>query len=522
MPSLARVLPGVYQDSIKLMRISSAASAHPGVRQAMAVLGTPVNLEQLQAAGLDPGEARGAGPNDLVLAVLAESEAVAAEILREMEAALTTRPPGGAPGAGQPASFSSLDAALGADPGINLALLSIPGPWVRREAERALRKGLHCLIFSDNVSLEDEVALKRLGRERGLLVMGPDCGTCHIAGVGLGFCNVVRPGPIGIVGAAGTGIQEALAAIDRAGGGIRCALGTGGRDVTDAVAGLAMTDAIRFLAADPAAQALLILGKPPGPGAMKAILGAIGDSGKPAVVHFVGADSSAIQRAYGGKTSLCVAGTLSEAGRLAVSLAKGSAPAPSAQPPQDLLSKVTAWAWRGKGSRRKFLRGLYAGGTLCAEAQAILRKTLGTIHSNAPLAKADKLADPEVSLGHTVIDLGDDRFTRGRPHPMIEPSLRERRMLREAGDPETAVLLFDVVLGLGAHPDPGGEAAKTVAEARRQNPDVLYLCSVTGTAGDPQGLEAQRRKLEAAGAVVAGTHAEACLLAEAAFQEMAG
>jgi hypothetical protein len=144
-----------------------------------------------------------------------------------------------------------------------------------------------------------------------------------------------------------------------------------------------------------------------------------------------------------------------------------------------------------------------------------------TIHSNAPLAKTEKLADPEVSLGHTVIDLGDDRFTRGRPHPMIEPSLREGRMLREAGDPETAVLLFDVVLGLGTHPDPGGEAAKTVAEARRQDPNALYLCSVTGTAGDPQGLEAQRRKLEEAGAVVAGTHAEACLLAEAAFREMA-
>ena len=366
------------------------------------------------------------------------------------------------------------------------------------------------------------MALKRLGRERGLLVMGPDCGTCHIAGVGLGFCNVVRPGAIGIAGAAGTGIQEALAAIDRAGGGIRCALGTGGRDASDAVGGLAMADAIRFLAADPATQVLLVLGKPPGPQALRTILSSLGDAGKPAVVHFVGTEARSIQGAYRGKANLRVAGTLAEAGQMAVSLAKGDAAstAPSLSP--ELLAKVTAWARGKKGSRRRFLRGLYTGGTLCAEAQAILRKTLGTIHSNAPLVRADKLADPEASLGHTVIDLGDDHFTQGRPHPMIEPSLREGRMLREAGDPETAVILFDVVLGLGAHPDPGGETAKAVAQARRRGPDALFLCSVTGTAGDPQGLPAQRRRLEEAGALVAGTHAEACLLAEAAFREMAG
>lgn len=521
MLSMARVLPGAYQDSIKLMRISAAASARPGVRQAMAVLGTPMNLGQLEAAGLGSAAVKGAGPNDLVLAVLAESEAAAAEALREMEAALTARPRGGAPEAG-PASFASLDAALGADPALNLALLSIPGPWVRREAERALLRGLHCLIFSDNVPVEDEVALKRLGREKGLLVMGPDCGTCHIGGTALGFCNVVRPGPVGIVGAAGTGIQEAMAAIDRAGGGIRCALGTGGRDVTDAVGGLAMVDAIRFLAADPSTEVLLILGKPPGPQALKAILGALGEAGKPAVAHFVGADESAVRGAYRGKAPLHLAGTLAGAGRMAAALAEGSA-APSAPSPSPaLLEKAAAWARRAKTGRRRFLRGLYTGGTLCAEAQAILRGTLGTIQSNAPLVKAEKLKDPETSHGHTVIDLGDDHFTQGRPHPMIEPSLRRERMLREAADPETAVLLFDVVLGLGAHPDPGGEAAKVVAQARGGNPDVLFLCSVTGTAGDPQGMEAQRSKLEAAGAVVAGTHAEACRLAEAAFRGMRG
>jgi len=520
MPSLVRVLPGVYQDSIKLMRIGSAASGRTGVRRAMAVLGTPMNLEQLAAAGFRVEEAKAAGPNDLILAVEAGSDATAAEAFREMEAALTARPAAGTAFPGQLTAFSSLDAALEADPGINLTLISVPGPWARREAERALRKGLHCLVFSDNVPVEDEVALKRLGRERGLLVMGPDCGTCHIGGVGLGFCNVMRPGPIGIVGAAGTGIQEAMAAIDRAGGGIRCALGTGGRDVTDAIGALAMTDAIRFLAADPATNILLVLGKPPEPRALRAVLDALGEAEKPTAVHFVGAEAEAVRRGYRGKSPLHVAGTLAEAGRLAVSLMRGSAPAVAPEPSRELLAEVSAWAREEKGDRRKFLRGLYTGGTLCAEAQAILRKTLGTIRSNAPLAKADKMADPEVSWEHTIIDLGDDHFTRGRPHPMIEPSLREKRMLREAADPETAVLLFDVVLGQGAHPDPGGEAAKVVARAKHEGSEALFLCSVTGTAGDPQGLEVQRRKLREAGAVVAETHAESCRLAEAAFREL--
>ena len=231
-------------------------------------MGTPMNLEQLAASGLLSEEAKGAGPNDLVLVVDADAPETAQEELTMMEAALTAPRTSGGAGALANLSAPTLDAALGEDPAINLALFSIPGPSVPREAERALRKGLHCLIFSDNVSVEDEVALKQMGRDKDLLVMGPDCGTAHIGGVGLGFCNVVRPGGIGIVGAAGTGIQEAIAAIDACGGGISCALGTGGRDVSDAVGGLAMIQAIETLSEDAETDVLLVLGKPPEPAAM--------------------------------------------------------------------------------------------------------------------------------------------------------------------------------------------------------------------------------------------------------------
>ena len=511
-----RVLSGAYHDSVKLMRISAAASERPGVRQAVALMGTPMNLEQLAASGLLAEEARRAGPNDLVLAVDAAAPETAQEELTMMEAALTAPRPGGGAGAFTNLSAPTLDAALGKDPAINLALFSIPGPSVRREAERALAKGLHCLIFSDNVSIEDEVALKQMGRAKGLLVMGPDCGTAHIGGVGLGFCNVVRPGGIGIAGAAGTGIQEAMAAIDAAGGGISCALGTGGRDVTDEVCGLAMIQAIETLSEDAATEVLLVLGKPPEPAAMEKVLEAAAKCAKPAVIHFVGGLSEDVLAHPG----LHAADSLAEAGWLAVSLSGGQAEATSLEVDTDARARIAVWSQKRDGGRR-FLRGVYTGGTLCAEAQAIVGRTIPGIRSNAPLDKAGgKMNDPMRSEGHAVVDLGDDFFTRGKPHPMIDPAPRSERIVQEARDPETAVVLLDVVLGLGAHEDPAGEAAKAVEEA--SSPDVLFIASVTGTGGDPQGLTAQRAILEETGVLVAYTHAGACLAAAAALEGLGG
>lgn len=512
-----RVLSGAYHDSVKLMRISAAASENTHIRQAAALMGTPMNLEQLASSGLLSQEAQGAGPNDLVLVVDADDQSAAQEELAAMEAALTAPRTGGG-GAGALANLTAptLDAALGADPLINLALFSIPGPSVRREAERALKKGLHCLIFSDNVSVEDEAALKRMGRERGLLVMGPDCGTAHIGGVGLGFCNVMRAGGIGIVGAAGTGIQEAMAAIDAAGGGISCALGTGGRDVTDAVGGLAMIQAIETLSEDAATEVLFVLGKPPEPAAFGKILETTATCGKPAVVHFVGDWNQDILEHLG----LHIADSLAEAGRLAVSLSGGRAGAAAPEVDSEARERIAGWS-RTRAKGRRFLRGVYTGGTLCAEAQAIVGDTVPGIHSNAPLNKISRLMpDPRKSEGHAVVDMGDDLFTRGKPHPMIDPAPRSARIIQEAGDPETAVVLFDVVLGLGAHEDPAGEAAKAIEQSRASHPDVLFIGAVTGTEGDPQGLNAQRAKLEEAGVLVADTHAGACLAAAAALEDI--
>jgi succinyl-CoA synthetase alpha subunit len=516
-----RVLSGVYHDSVKLMRISAAAWEKPGIRQAVAVLGTPMNREQLSQGGLLSGQAEHAGPNDLVLAVEADSLHAAEDELASMEADLSAPRSGGGAGVFTNFPVPTLDAALGKDSQINLALFSIPGPNVRREAERALRKGLHCLIFSDNVSVEDEVALKRLGRERGLLVMGPDCGTAHIGGVGLGFCNVMRPGKIGVVGASGTGIQEVMAAIDAAGGGISCALGTGGRDVSDAVGGLAMIQSIEMLAEDSGTEVLLILGKPPGPMAMEKVLETAARCGKPTGIHFVGVRAEDMRNRIGENNRLHVANSLAAAGRLSVSLSGGADIKTTFDIGPEISEKISEWS-RRRARGRRFLRGVYTGGTLCAEAQVVIGRTVPGIRSNAPIDKINgKMADPTKSEGHSVVDLGDDLFTRGKPHPMIDPEPRNARLTQEAEDSETAVVLFDVVLGLGSHEDPAGEVAKAIEGALVSSPDVLFVGSVTGTGGDPQNLKTQRARLAAAGALVADTHVEACLAAAAALKGVA-
>ena len=517
-----RVLSGVYHDSVKLMRVSAAPWEKPGIRQAVAVLGTPMNRELLAQGGLLAGQAEHAGPNDLVLAVEADSAQVAEDQLASMEAGLSTPRSGGGAGVFTNFPVPTLDAALGKDSQINLALFSIPGPNVRREAERALRKGLHCLIFSDSVSVEDEVALKRMGREKGLLVMGPDCGTAHIGGVGLGFCNVMRPGKIGIVGAAGTGIQEVMAAIDAAGGGISCALGTGGRDVSDAVGGLAMIQSIEMLAKDSGTEVVLILGKPPEAVAMEKVLEAAARCGKPIVIHFVGVRTGEIRRWVGKFSHLYEADSLAAAGRLSVLLAGRPGVVEAFEFGPESSKRISEWGRRCAKSRR-FLRGVYTGGTLCAEAQAVIGRTVSGIRSNASINKINgMMADPMKSEGHSVVDLGDDFFTRGKPHPMVDPEPRNARLIQEAEDSETAVVLFDVVLGLGSHENPAGEVAKAIEKALISSPDVLFVGSVTGTRGDPQDLKAQRVKLAEAGALVADTHVEACLSAAAALKEFAG
>ncbi len=501
MSIVGRIKKGAYFDSVTLMRVGRDLGALPGVVDAALVMGTKANKSILQASGLLSPELAKADETDLLLAVKGADAAKAQAALNAAEAMLkqaVRKAPAGAVAAA-PVSLEGAQQLL---PDANLALISVAGRYAGLVAEEALERGLHVMLFSDNVALEDEIRLKQLAHRKGLLVMGPDCGTAIINGVPLAFANVVPRGEIGIVAAAGTGLQEVSTLIANQGGGISQAIGTGGRDVKKEVGGIMFMDAIRALAADPDTRVILLVSKPPHPDVQAAIMRLIRKAGKPVVSLFLGAPA-----APGEPT------TLEEAALTALARARGENPDNLRKRLAEREVEIRTRA-RNEAAQirkgRKYLRGLFSGGTFCAEAQVILEKLISEVSSNAPTGATLKLKDSLKSVRHTVIDLGEDEFTVGRPHPMIDFSLRNRRILAEARHPETAVILLDVVLGYGAHPDPAGELEPVVREARRHLP---VICSITGTDADPQHRHRVEQVLRQAGALVMPSNAAACMLA---------
>jgi len=475
-----------YFDSIVLMRISREIAALPGVEEAGLVIGTPANKEILREARILGPDGDKAEPGDLIMALRASDAAAAAAALARAKRLLDQPPPAGAPSSA--AAPRTIRAALNEMPDANLALISVPGHFAADEARKAMSAGLNVLIFSDNIPLADEVALKREARELGLLVMGPDCGTAIIGGLPLAFANVVPRGDIGIIGASGTGIQEVSCLIARAGGGVSHAIGTGGRDLGADVGAITTLMAIDALEADAATRHVVLISKPPAAAVARLVLDRVARSRKPFTVCFLGAGELALP------ANARAAVTLKAAAELAL-----GKPLPPAEPP--LLPT----------ERGRFARGLFVGGTLCTEAQIVFRAAGLAVASNVPAPGALPVdAASGAKGGHLMIDLGADEFTRGRPHPMIEPALRERPLAQALADPEVGVILLDVVLGYGAHPDPAGHLVGALTGSDRR---PLIVASVTGTDSDPQPRADQVRRLVDAGVTVAESNADAAQLA---------
>ena len=441
------VRAGSYHDSVVLMQLQRSLAALPGVLDAGVVMATPANRELLEAGGLEVGEA---GPDDLLVSIKAESEAAAAEALSRVDALLKVRH-AGAVGEFRPRSLSS---ALKQLPEARWVSISIPGRYAAAVADEALDSGRNVFLYSDNVPIDREAALKRKAREKGLLVMGPDCGTAFLGGVGFGFANRVRRGSIGLVGASGTGLQAIMSRIHALGSGVSQAIGTGGRDLSAEVGGITAIQGLDLLRRDPETSVIVLVAKPPAPEVAARLLGLARSAGKPVVVHFLGAPLPG--RRLG---NLFFAATLSEAADLAV---------------QDLQVE-TGDPIGGRVS------GLFSGGTLAYEAQ---------------LGLSAFLSPREFSI----VDLGADEFTVGRLHPMIDQDLRLRK-LRQA---DAGMVLLDVVLGDGAHADPAGELAPVIEQI-----DAQVVAIVIGTEEDPQGLAVQIETLEKAGARVFRTVTDA-------------
>jgi FdrA protein len=507
-----RLKPGLYQDSVRLMRLSSELSAVPGVTRATVAMATDANLRMLSDAGMLTPELTEARANDLMIAVDAADDETAQVALSRAEELLAqaSRPrPTGGTGPRPSRTVRSAVASLG---GAEMAVISVAGEFAALEAAHALESDLNVLLFSDNVSVEDERDLKRAAFRQRRLLMGPGAGTAILDGVALGFANRVRRGPIGVVAGSGTGLQEVTVLVHRGGSGISQAIGTGGRDLTEAVGGLMTRLGLQLLTDDPETRVIVMLSKPPQRAVADQVLAVARESGKPVVVGFLGGEPTTVQGA-----NLSFAGTLEEAALRALQCLDGGTADVFAPPPGALEAAAAAEAARLTGPA-KYIRGLYSGGSLCDESLLILRRShLGPIRSNAGSDLSLRLADAWRSEGHTLVDLGEEEFTRGRPHPMIDPRVRQERLLTEAADPETAVVLLDVVIGYGSHDDPASALASTIATARQaaaaDGRYVAVVAHVCGTDLDPQGLARQEETLRGVGALVAPTNAQATRLA---------
>lgn len=499
------------------MTVSAKVSAVPGIDAASVVMASATNVENLARAGLGDFAVR---PNDLVVAVSGTDEACA-EALQKADELLSAKAGGDDERTGARQPITSIQLAVAKDPAHNFALISVPGDYAASEAMKALRLGLDVMIFSDNVPVESELALKRFAQERNLLVMGPDCGTAILNGVPLGFANMIRRGPIGVVGASGTGTQEVTVRIHQLGSGVSQALGTGGRDLAAAIGGISMLQGLKALDEDPDTKVIVLVSKPPAPDVAAAVLGAAEACSKPIVAIFLGADAGSITR-----NGVHGADYLAQAADMAVALAKGQTPQRKAIALSSEARRKIKEVSQAMAPGQRYVRGIFSGGTFCYEAQLIHAAAGITVFSNAPTAGNRKLENVDKSVEHTIIDMGDDEFTQGRPHPMIDPSLRDTRVREEIADPSTAVVLFDVVLGYGASAEPtarltgciGRAKAKAQAEGRR----VAFIGYVCGTDQDPQNRAAIVDELQSAGVFVASSNAEAAIWSAALISERKG
>ena len=457
---------GEYHDSVRLMQVSRALLDSPGIDDALVAMATDLNLGLLEDLGFDLDPEERTGPNDLLVAVRARDEAALETALRALEDGLAPPTTAGTGPMVPPPPRTIESAARTVD--ANIALVSVPGPHAFVEAMAALRSGLHVMVFSDNVPVEQEVLLKQAAIERGRLMMGPDCGTAIIGGLGLGFANAIRPGPVGIAGASGTGIQQLSCLLDDAGVGTRHALGTGSRDLSAEVGGASTLQALAALDADPAVDVIVVVSKPPAPAVAARVRERAKGCETPVVLTFLGEEGVTLEGA--------AEAVLTRLGR--------TMPSPPSWPSPP-----------GIDPRPGSLRGLFSGGTLRDEARAIAAARLVPTTTDAH------------AEGHYLLDLGGDEFTRGRAHPMIDQRLLIEHFEEVIGDDTTGVVLLDVVLGYGAHPDPASGLVPAIERAVDR--DVGVVVSLCGCAGDPQDRGRQAHTLQRAGASVWSSNAAA-------------
>lgn len=504
MPVINVVRPNIFRDSIQLMRLTEDVKKMQGVKDAVVAMGTDTNKRLLQELGLLGPEGKAAADGDLMMAVRFGKGVDGDELMARVQE-MVMNPPSVSGGPRTPVKHS-ISSALESLRGANLAIVSVPGSRAFEPSLELLRNGVNVHLFSDHVPIVQEIQLKKFASSKGLLVLGPGAGTSIIDGIGLGFANVVRRGDVGIVASAGTGIQEVSTILDRIGLGVSAALGVGGSDVSEEVGGLMTKDCIDLLEKDPATRAIMLVAKTPKKNVIREIMGHVEKkTTKPVVACFLGLvppTTSGDRITYAKTLHSAVFKMSLISGREAQKEFKKEISISY----ETLLKRVKAIKKSGK--QRRYVRGLYSGGTLAHETLLIFKELVGEAYSNTPLSNEFALEDPNESRGNSVIDLGDEFFTAGRAHPMIDPTLRRLRIAQEAKDPAVATILLDVVLGYGSSPDPGGVLQGAIKDATHATKGVpAVMAHVCGSQSDPQSLDEQNQKLLNAGALLFGSNA---------------
>ena len=491
-----------YFDSVTLMLFSSKLNSVNGIEQAAVMMGTNHNKELMINSGvLTKDAADKASSNDLIIGIKASNQKVIDEAIKILNEQFENKNKSQA--STGDIKVKTVEAAVKNIPGLNFAVVSLPGRFAKAEAMNCLKNNMHVLLFSDNVSIEEEIELKEYAVKNDLLLMGPDCGTAIVNGVALGFANVVRRGNIGLAAASGTGLQEVTVIIDKLGGGVSQALGTGGRDLKAAIGGKMMLSVLNALNADPKTEVIGIISKPPAPEVMTKILDQVKKFKKPVVACFLGGDKKLLSN-----SNVFAVDNLEQAANALVALSNRKNPTEESllkASKDKLINEVNINTIKGK-----YIRGLYTGGTLAYEAQLILKDKVQNLYSNIAIDKKYNLENPELSKENTIIDMGEDFFTDGLPHPMIDPNQRANRIIKDGLDKDTALVLFDCVLGYGSHEDPSNSIVKAINEVKKaRGNSILFVGSVTGTDRDPQNRLDQENKLKKAGALILPTNAQA-------------
>nr|WP_202395600.1 acyl-CoA synthetase FdrA [Virgibacillus halodenitrificans] len=483
-----------YQDSINLMLLTNAVSSMDGLNKVQIMMATPSNKDIFKDAGLHTEELEAAESNDMAIVIDTQNESKVDEVLEKVDQYLKDQSISNS-GSGLE-TVRTWDRAKNTLPNANMAMISVPGQYAAEEADKALDMGLHVFLFSDNVPMEDEVRLKKKAHEKGLLVMGPDCGTGILDGVPMAFANVVNKGKIGIVGASGTGIQEVSTIIDRMGEGVSHAIGTGGRDLKDPVGAITMMDGIRALENHNQTDIIAIISKPPAKEVRNEVVELLHSLSKPVVTIFLG------EKPEQHEGNVYQAYTLAETAKIAVDLAKGN----------EIKEDYNAGDYAVEGTElqegQTGIKGLFSGGTLASEAAVLISDALGLgsaiTNEDGYVLKRD---------GHEVVDLGDDKYTQGKPHPMIDPETRAKFIAQAAEDEKTGVILLDFVLGYGSHEDMASallpSIEKAVNHAKTQGRKLHVVASVCGTKNDPQDYEGHINRLKDAGIIVKDNNNEA-------------